>query len=120
MLLKLSIISLVLLNYNYCFAESKFEEEIRSFLFSNELKNIEYIGPGLSKELSNRKTIFNSCSFSEIKGDAEPPIGNNKASTRLIINCNNFRALGIRFGKSSSGKFKVFGFWSLTETDKSK
>ena len=107
-LLLLSVISL------QCIADTGFRIELNSYLLSGTSQNIEHIGTGLISELERRKPDFSSCKYEEFEKDAPKPIGDGKASNHIIFKCEGFSGLGIRYGFSPSGKYRIFGYWSVS------
>lgn len=70
------------------------------------------MGVGLEGRLSSM-FITNAGVAQVLLGDASSPIGNGKASCRLILTNASGDSLGIRL-RADSGKFHVLGYYGLT------
>lgn len=70
------------------------------------------LGVGLEGRLSSL-LITNAGVAQVLLGDEPSPIGNGKASCRLILTNAAADGLGIRL-RADSGKFHVLGYYSLT------
>ncbi|MFA6544262.1 MAG: hypothetical protein WCS99_07540 [Limisphaerales bacterium] len=71
------------------------------------------IGPGLEGRLASLLHT-NAGVFKVLLGDEPSPIGNGKASCRLILTNAAADSFGIRL-RADSGKFHVLGYWSLSQ-----
>jgi hypothetical protein len=97
-----------------CRADTGLKAELSAYLGSGNSTAIEYLGNGLIMELKKRKSKFKYCLHHEYDKDAPAPIGDQKASHHIIIRCEGFLDLGVRFGLSASGKYRILGYWTLS------
>ena len=97
-----------------CRADTGLKAELSAYLSSGTSAAIEYLGDGLVMELEKRKSKFKYCQYHEYHRDAPAPIGDQKASHHMIIQCEGFWDLGVRFGLSASGKYRILGYWSVS------
>jgi len=94
-------------------ADTGFESELKAYIDFGTSANIERLGQGLIAELEKRKSKHSYCEYQEYERDALKPIGDGRASNHIILKCDGFSDLGIRFGFSPSGKYRIFGYWSV-------
>jgi hypothetical protein len=110
----LSILALLMLS-ELAFGQGEAEQALKA-LIAGDGSSIEYVGPALQAKLDEISPNLEACTVVIYDGDANPPIGDGRATLHAVVRCGTQSSIGLRLQRAAPGKFRVIGFWSGPST----